>query len=83
MDLHMPVLDGLEATRIIQQLYAMAPGRPHAPPIVALTANAFEEDRRRCLDAGMADYLAKPFDREDLQQILDKWCRPRGGMRAA
>jgi PAS domain S-box-containing protein len=80
MDVHMPVLDGLEATRIIKGLYGN--GTP-APPIVALTANAFEEDRRRCMDAGMDDYLAKPFDREDLQQVLDKWVSARDGKRAA
>ena len=54
-----------------------------APPIVALTANAFEEDRRRCIEAGMDDYLAKPFDRDDLQQVLDKWCGARTATHAA
>jgi two-component system, sensor histidine kinase and response regulator len=75
MDAHMPVLDGLDATRQIKQLYA-APNAhgATAPPIIAVTANAFEEDRRRCLEAGMDDYLAKPFDREDLMRLLDKWC---------
>ena len=71
MDLHMPVLDGLEASRVIRQLYGS-----HAlkcPPIVAVTANAFEEDRRQCLDAGMDDYLAKPFDRDDLNRLLERW----------
>jgi CheY-like chemotaxis protein len=50
---------------------------------VALTANAFEEDRRRCMEAGMDDYLAKPFDRDDLQQVLDKWCGARTATHAA
>jgi PAS domain S-box-containing protein len=76
MDAHMPVLDGVEATRIIKALYAertVEAGK--APPIVAVTANAFDEDRRRCLDAGMDDYLAKPFDREELHRLLETWCR--------
>ena len=84
MDVHMPVLDGLEATRVIKGLYAAQPSPGlRAPPIVALTANAFEEDRRRCMEAGMDDYLAKPFDRDDLQQVLDKWCGARTAIHAA
>jgi PAS domain S-box-containing protein len=84
MDVHMPILDGLEATRIIKGLYAAQPDPAlRAAPIVALTANAFEEDRRRCIEAGMDDYLAKPFDRDDLQQVLDKWCGARAAIQAA
>jgi CheY-like chemotaxis protein len=68
MDVHMPVLDGLEAARAIGELYAgHGLGRP---PIVAVTANAFEEDRRQCLDAGMDDYLAKPIRPEELAAAL-------------
>jgi CheY-like chemotaxis protein len=74
MDVHMPVLDGLEATRIIRGLCASpACVWRRALPIIALTANAFEEDRRRCLEAGMDDYLAKPFDRSDLEGVLQRW----------
>ena len=84
MDVHMPVVDGLEATRQIREIYAAQPDAAvRAPPIVALTANAFEEDRRRCLDAGMDDYLAKPFDRDDLERMLDKWCDMSKATRAA
>jgi CheY-like chemotaxis protein len=84
MDVHMPVVDGLEATRQIKEIYAAQPDAGlRAPPIVALTANAFEEDRRRCLDAGMDDYLAKPFDRDDLEAMLEKWCDMRNATRAA
>jgi PAS domain S-box-containing protein len=72
MDLHMPVLDGLEALHAIRALYAADGRKP--PPIVAVTANAFDEDRRQCLDAGMDDYLAKPFDRDDLNRLLARWC---------
>jgi PAS domain S-box-containing protein len=74
MDAQMPVLDGLEATRAIKALYAQRDGGALlAPPIVAVTANAFEEDRRRCLAAGMDDYLAKPFGREALNRVLERW----------
>ena len=54
-----------------------------APPIIAVTANAFDEDRRRCLEAGMDDYLAKPFEREDLHRLLERWCGDEDGERAA
>jgi CheY-like chemotaxis protein len=77
MDVHMPVLDGLDATRRVLHL-AQSPSVARArPPIIALTANAFAEDRRRCLDAGMDDYLAKPFAREDLEALLAKWVLDR------
>jgi CheY-like chemotaxis protein len=85
MDAHMPVLDGLEATRAIKALYA-AQDAATVPPIIAVTANAFDEDRRRCFEAGMDDYLAKPFDREELYRLLEQWCSEdarRGGTRAA
>ena len=74
MDVFMPKLDGFEATRAILQLYGAAPTR--APPIVALTANAFAEDRARCIAAGMSDYLAKPFDAKQLKTIAYKWISP-------
>ena len=81
MDLHMPVLDGLEAARTIRQLYASRALK--CPPIVAVTANAFEEDRRLCLDAGMDDYLTKPFDRDDVNRLLERWCGDKGDTQAA
>ena len=66
MDMQMPVMDGLEATRLLRAL-----SHPNASvPIVALTANAMEEDRQRCLDAGMSGYLAKPVVREALAAML-------------
>ncbi|MNJ48213.1 Autoinducer 2 sensor kinase/phosphatase LuxQ [compost metagenome] len=68
MDCHLPELDGYATTRRIRQL------REHfATPIIALTANAQQEDRERCLAAGMNDYLAKPFKRTDLHKILLRW----------
>jgi PAS domain S-box-containing protein len=69
MDVNMPVLDGITATRRIRQ-NATHDGLP----IVAMTANAMAEDRRRCLDAGMQDFLAKPFDRDDLYAMIGRWC---------
>jgi PAS domain S-box-containing protein len=72
MDVHMPDIDGFEAARLIRSLYGAA-NREH-PPIAALTANAFAEDRQRCLDAGLDDYLAKPFERCEIEALLDKWC---------
>lgn len=81
MDIHMPEMDGFETTRRVRRLFS-ARGRL-APPIVALTANAFAEDRKRCLEAGLDDYLAKPFDRSELEALLEKWCAaeraPRDG----
>ena len=69
MDLHMPVIDGLEATAEIHRLCDDA-GEPR-PAIIAVTANAFQEDRDRCLAAGMDDYLSKPFEPGDLRRILE------------
>ncbi|QKV63084.1 response regulator [Pseudomonas sp. 43A] len=68
MDCRLPIIDGYEATRQIRCL----PGRSDVP-IIALTANALQGDRETCLSAGMNDYLAKPFKRNDLQQILQRW----------
>jgi signal transduction histidine kinase len=70
MDLQMPNLDGYAATARLRANEA-ASGR-HLP-IVALTANAFEEDRRRCLAAGMDDYMAKPVELPKLQALLERW----------
>lgn len=68
MDCNMPVMDGYEASRQIRQS-----GRWPSLPIVALTANAMSEERERCRAAGMSDYLAKPFRREELAALLDQW----------
>ena len=68
MDIQMPKLDGLSATRLIRQ----TPGYEFTP-ILAMTANAFTEDRRYCLEAGMSDFLTKPFNPDVLFGILLRW----------
>ena len=68
MDMQMPVMDGLEAARAIRQL-------PAAPPMLAMTANAFNEDRECCLSAGMDDHLSKPIEPEVLYTMLLRWLK--------
>lgn len=68
MDLQMPELDGLQATEKIREMTLA-----RQPYIIALTANAFEDDRQRCLAAGMDDYLSKPIRRQELNQALYKF----------
>ena len=70
MDVQMPVLDGLEATRRIRDLEAATPAGPPAR-IMALTANAYSDDRAACLSAGMDGLLVKPLDRERLREVLE------------
>lgn len=66
----MPVMDGYQATAAIRQRMAAAPARL---PIIAVTANAMEDDRRKCLDAGMDDYLSKPYSLAQLEALLARW----------
>jgi CheY-like chemotaxis protein len=72
MDLQMPVMDGLAATRAIRKLPDMA-----QLPIVAMTADAMMEDRAICLEAGMNDHVAKPVEPDALWTALLKWVPPR------
>lgn len=73
MDLQMPILDGYETTAQIRQWEAEN-DRPHRP-IIALTADAFEEHRLQCLAAGMDDFLTKPIAMDALTSILGKWLK--------
>ncbi|WP_018230849.1 response regulator [Methyloversatilis universalis] len=72
MDMQMPVMDGLTATRRMRDMPELA-----GLPIVAMTANAMREDVEACLDAGMNDHIAKPIDPQDLWAKLLRWIRPR------
>lgn len=67
MDVQMPEMDGLEATRFIRQ------NMEQQPVIIAMTANAMTEDREQCLAAGMNDYLSKPLKLQEIMSALEKW----------
>jgi PAS domain S-box-containing protein len=71
MDVQMPEMDGLEATRVVRN-----PGSEvlnHQIPIIAMTANVMKEDQENCLNAGMNDYIAKPFDPDSLFEKIEHW----------
>jgi signal transduction histidine kinase/ActR/RegA family two-component response regulator len=74
MDCQMPEMDGLEATRIIRDRSSTV--LDHEVPVVAMTANAFPDDRARALVCGMNDFLPKPVDRSTLANMLEKWLKP-------
>lgn len=76
MDMHMPVQDGYTTTRMLKE-------NGHPAPVVALTASAMAEDRRRCLDAGCDDYLSKPVDTVALDRMLTAFLKPNGVTREA
>lgn len=71
MDCQMPGMDGFETTQAIRKLENRSSLKPIV--IVALTANAMEGDRKRCLDAGMDDYIPKPISLAGLEQVFDRW----------
>ena len=71
MDCHMPYMDGFEATHIIRKL--QSDGNLSQCPIIALTGNAMKGDKEKCLEAGMDDFLAKPFKMTELSNMIKKW----------
>ena len=73
MDMQMPRLDGLEATMQIRELAGY-----RQTPILAMTANAFAEDRERCFKAGMNDFIVKPINPVTIFACLLKWLESRG-----
>jgi signal transduction histidine kinase/ActR/RegA family two-component response regulator len=74
MDCQMPEMDGFEATRIIRDRSSAV--LDHDVAVIAMTANAYPEDRARALASGMNDFLAKPVDRSMLSNMLDQWLKP-------
>ncbi|MBS7700577.1 MULTISPECIES: response regulator [unclassified Chelatococcus] len=74
MDVQMPEMDGIEATKAIRQKWAA-----DDLPIIAMTAHAYEEERQRCLAAGMNDHIAKPVDPVNLVRVLDRWLKTERG----
>ncbi|MEM6265084.1 MAG: response regulator [Bacteroidota bacterium] len=70
MDMQMPEMDGLQATKEIRKKYK---GSSYRPTIIAMTANAMQGDKEKCLEAGMDDYISKPVKLADFEQALAKW----------
>ena len=75
MDMQMPVMDGVTASRVLRETHSAG-----ELPIVAMTANAMQADRNRCLDAGMNDFVTKPINPEELWQALLTWIKLRDGL---
>jgi len=77
MDMQMPVMDGIQATRLIRRQERFA-----SMPILAMTANAMQVDRDRCIAAGMQGFVSKPIEPDELWRALAQWIRPRAGLGA-
>ena len=74
MDIQMPEMDGYQATKAIREKRAS-----EGLPIIAMTAHAMMEEKRRCLDAGMNDHITKPIDPQAMFETILRWCKPRQG----
>jgi CheY-like chemotaxis protein len=70
MDIQMPKKNGFETTLEIRKL-----SHSDNPPIIALTAGIFVEEKEKCLNSGMNDYISKPIIQSELEQILHKWVK--------
>ena len=70
MDCMMPIMDGYDATRAIRQL--SDPNKAQVP-IIALTAVSNDKNREKCLDAGMSDFISKPLDPDEMENVLKRW----------
>ena len=79
MDMRMPNMDGLEATRKIRAMDHVSKGLP----IIALTANAFDDDRNACFDSGMNDFMTKPVSAEELSEMVRTWTKNKAERDAA
>jgi signal transduction histidine kinase/DNA-binding response OmpR family regulator/HPt (histidine-containing phosphotransfer) domain-containing protein len=75
MDMQMPVMDGVTASRLIRETYD-----PQTLPVVAMTANAMQADKDRCLAAGMNGFVSKPINPDELWRALLSWIKPRAGL---
>ena len=73
MDMKMPEMDGIEATKRI--LVEAREAKKCAPPIIAMTANAFSDDRKAALESGMVDFMTKPIDIRELDRVLTSYLR--------
>jgi CheY-like chemotaxis protein len=85
MDIQMPEMDGITASKAIREWETAhgigstdSEGRTRPIPIIAVTANAMQKDRERCMEAGMSDYLSKPIKRELVFEIIEKWVLNKG-----
>ena len=78
MDMRMPNMDGLDATRKIRSMDHASKGLP----IIALTANAFDDDRNACFDAGMNDFMTKPVSAEELSEMVARWTSESAALKA-
>jgi signal transduction histidine kinase/CheY-like chemotaxis protein len=71
MDMHMPIMDGIEATTKILEHQSLASKHPSV--IIAMTANVLEEDKNRCFEAGMLDYISKPISSDQISTMINRW----------